>query len=339
MGLFDKTVKCQKCGKSFTKGLFSGDKLCPDCSWAEFVREQEENSIVSQRSGITQYYKDMPKKFRNLPADIDTIIASRDKMFQKYKLANEMNITVLTKTATNVDKMNDEQLSDFSEKLLRSLVLTQNKMSFALDKFVISHLYDGVAVDMDSVFAVAYTKNIFYNASIKEQPYLCSLFTNDPYFPAIGMTFLPVTSKSFLALEASKNKERVGHLQEVIPKMFRNLTYPVMDMKDMKKLVKQEGKVRGEMDPDLMLALLDGGLHTPFWSIDSAMSDLMPSGIATSIQKANYLSLEDASRWLNLSDKQTLAFWEPYLTEAQNKIDALDEDIRVYVQDYISLFS
>lgn len=332
MGFFEKTVNCAKCGKPFKKGFLSSDKLCEDCSWLELVENMKASGITRQKAGITQYYKDMPKKFRTMPADADTMLQARDQIFRKYQMDYEMNISVIRNAALKAGEWSDEEKTDFAFKVLNSVVNTQNKMSFMLNKFVISHLYDGVAVDADSVFAIALTKNIFFNAKISEQPYLCALFTNDPYFPVIGMTFLPMTSKGFLALERTKNKERVANLQELLPKIFTNLTYPVMDMKDMKKLVKQEGKVRGSMDPAFMIELLDKGISIPFWSIDSAMPDHMPSGIAMSIQNYGYISTEDVFRWLGLNDPMLRMYWKPYFNEASKRLESVQEELLEYIQ-------
>lgn len=332
MGFFEKTVTCAKCGKPFKKGVLSSGKLCEDCSWLELVGEMKASGIASQKAGITQYYKDMPKKFRTMPADADTILQARNKIFQKYQMDHEMNISVIRNASLKAAEWSDEEKKDFALKVMNSVVNTQNKMSFMLNRFVISHLYDGVAVDADSVFAIALTKNIFFKAKASEQPYLCALFTNDPYFPVIGMTFLPMTSKSFLALERTKNKERVSSLQELLPKIFPNLTYSVMDMKDMKKLVKQEGKVRGSMDPALMTELLDKGVSVPFWNIDSVMPDNMPSGIAMSIQNYGYISIEDVFRWLGLTDPVLRRHWQPYFNEAYRRSEAIQEELLEYIR-------
>ena len=164
MGFFEKTVNCAKCGKPFRKGFLSSDKLCEDCSWLELVGTMKASSIITQKAGITQYYKDMPKKFRTMPADTDTMLQARDQIFRKYQMNYEMNISLLRNAALKAGDWSDEEKIDFSVKVLNSVVNTQNKMSFRLNRFVISHLYDGVAVDADSVFAIALTKNIFFNA-------------------------------------------------------------------------------------------------------------------------------------------------------------------------------
>lgn len=339
MGLFDKTATCSKCGKPFTKGMLSSDKLCPDCSWVEFVREQQANSITRQREGITQYYKDMPKKFRTPPADIDTILASRNQMLQKYRRNDVMNISLLRNALLTFPEWDHAQMVNFAARVLNALVNTQNNMSFVLHKFVLSHLYDGVAVDADSVFAIAITKNLWFETNITEEPYLCALFTNDPYFPAIGMTFLPVTTKGFLAFESTKNKERVANLQQVLPMLFPNLTYPVMDMKEMKKLVKQEGMVRGSMNFELMVNLLDNGLSSPFWAIKELMPETLPSGIAMSIQNYGYITTEDVFTWLNLNDKTIRSYWAPCFNEASQMIEQMNAELLEYIQSNSALFA
>lgn len=331
MGLFSKQSQCIKCGKPFTKGFLSSDKLCDDCSFIEFINNQQIAAVESQKVGITQYYKDMPKKFQTMPADIETILQSRNKIFQKYQKDYQMNISLLRDASIKAYEWSDEEKINFTTKILSSVINTQNKMSFMLKRFVISHLYDGVAVDADSVFAIAITKNIFFDAKITEEPYLCALFTNDPYFPVIGMTFLPTTSRSFLALERTKNKERVGHLQEILPKIFPNLTYPIMSMKDMKKLVKQEDSVRGNMNPALMIALLDKGVSIPFWNIDSLMQDFMPSGISMAIQNYGYISINDVFTWLNLEDPAICEYWKPYFNAASNNAEVIPDDLLEYV--------
>ena len=181
MGIFEKTVNCAKCGKPFRKGVLSSGRLCEDCSWLELVGEMKASGIASQKAGITQYYKDMPKKFRTMPADADTMLQARDQIFRKYQMDYEMNISVIRNAALKAGEWSDEEKTDFALKVLNSVVNTQNKMSFVLNKFVISHLYDGVAVDADSVYAIALTKNPFYKANVAEQPYMCALFADDQF--------------------------------------------------------------------------------------------------------------------------------------------------------------
>lgn len=95
---------------------------------------------------------------------------------------------------------------------------------------------------MEDVFAVGLTSNCqFHEGGV--DTILCVLFTNDPYIP-VAPVFLK-ENWNYLKWEKAKKRKFVTEFFEFI---CPNLTYPVQELKSLKKLIKSEENVKGNIE-------------------------------------------------------------------------------------------
>lgn len=316
MGLLSgKTVNCLKCGAEFTRGLLSSETLCEECRWENTKEQTRVLSIQLQKQGIQEYYKNMPKPFNKMPADIETIMAYRDSILEKYRRSDVVTADDFMNAYASADSWDDDECMNFTRRVCNSILFTHKRMSFAEGKFIVSHEYDGVVVDFDEVFAVAVVKGLKGYTKELDGAYMCAMFTNNPFFPAIALAFCPQVKKGFFSTQAKMEAEAIQMLGKAFNTWCCNLTYPVMSLKEFKNLIKQEGAVRGNMSIQMMNALLSrADCGSPFWGIDSTMPETIPFGISHAMADYGYLSAGDLHDNLMI-DKKSEKFWMYYISK------------------------
>ena len=159
MGLFkNKTVKCAKCGKEFEKGAFSGAKLCVECRMSELKDKQDSFSRELAEKAFAEYYKNLPKKFQKMPADVSVMIADRDRILEKYRSDDIVTAEEFMEAYANTEVWDDDKCMEFVRRVRKALMITNNRGSFIQGGFIVSHEYDGIVADFDEVFCVALVK-------------------------------------------------------------------------------------------------------------------------------------------------------------------------------------
>jgi hypothetical protein len=108
--------------------------------------------------------------------------------------------------------------------------------------------FDKMIVDAQDVFAVGYTGTTKYEAAGSEV-LMCAFFTNDQYVPVFSMIY--VGKLGFF--ELSKSKSGRAAIENAFSVICPNLTYPVQDLKNLKKQIKADGNVKGNIDLKFML--------------------------------------------------------------------------------------
>ena len=318
MGLFSgKAAICQKCGKEFTKGLLSGEKLCAECAKAEANTRMVQESIKTRQEGIKRYYEWMPKGYKKLPADISDIIASRTRILQKYMLPDVLTDNDIEEAMRNTAAWTDEQKTNFMMRAKNALVPSMMYVSFT-NNLIMPNEFPGVVVDTDDVFAVCISENTSIAKETLTLGYTCCLFTNDPYFPVTGLNIVPVGDS--LWEMAFSHKKRTDPLETVlafITPMFRNLTYPIMTYKDFKKTMKNETQIRGNINPDLMKLLIkDVSLPSNIFSASLFKQASMERAMGFYIKNFGYRRYEDIFDLL-FFDKTIGKVWSYYAEKCE----------------------
>lgn len=110
--------------------------------------------------------------------------------------------------------------------------------------------FDGVIVDVDSVYAAAYricySKGVWKKRSDKFAYWI--LFTNDEYVPVLPMVCIQKYTPTELLFHKEKND-----LKPVVEKLFHNLKYPICPMEQLEKMVEKDYSVRGKATKDFVL--------------------------------------------------------------------------------------
>lgn len=313
MGLFTKKVNCAKCGAEFEKGMLSDAKLCPRCTL-----EETENNILAKNTqaflqGFEKYYKEMPAKFKNANVDLRAALQSRDQIIRKYA-DDPFKDEEIDEAAANYDQMSDDECKVFAARL-RSALLYNQGFSTLSNYFILSHAYPGLILDFDSVFAAAYKpiNNFMINTNAKEQAYEFCFFTNDPFVPALGITIVIGSTLGLFSLGSDK-RNREDSAKSMLTALCPNLTYPVVNIKDLKKQVKSEGTVKGNIAPDFMAALIDlAEKEKGFFSDISGVQRELYVGMEILMSRNGFFTTEEASDSIKtMFDKNALKFWKPY---------------------------
>ena len=249
MGLFSKkTYVCEKCGKEFqTRMKVCGNVLCDACLDAELdVREKLEEAV----QGYVDYYEDVFYKSYSLD-ELKKIIAHRDNLLAKFKNNAGISRAELANASDNYKNLTDDQAAEVLKKVANSALSSTLGAAYS-GRFFCSTDYSKMIVDAADVFAVGYTSDSRFNSDL-EEAILCVVFTNDPYVPVFPMVY--IGKKGLLEFKKSK-KGREG-VEALFSAMCPNLKYPVCDIKQLKKQMKQEGEVKGRLDDKFMLEQLD----------------------------------------------------------------------------------
>lgn len=313
MGLFSKTVTCAKCGAEFEKGFLSGGTLCPKCSLEETENKVLAGNAQAFRQGFEKYYKALPGKLKSQSVDIQAAIQNTERIIRKYAELSAFNQELMKKAACDYDKMNDNDCKLFTT-IFRCSVLINQGFSTMHTSFILSHGYPGVILDFDQVFAAAYkpVTSALFNTTSKEETYAFYYFTNDPFVPGLGMTTVIGSTLGMFSFGSDK-RNREESINKILASTCRNLTYPVQNIKDLKKQVKSEGTVKGSIPPDLMMALIEQAEKNRgvFDDTSETERELYP-GMEVLINRNGFMTSEEAAVNIGAMDRDARNFWKPY---------------------------
>ncbi|MCC8152673.1 MAG: hypothetical protein LIO96_14860 [Lachnospiraceae bacterium] len=138
---------------------------------------------------------------------------------------------------------NDENADNEIRQLADATVLTCRGMALTR-RFFVSLKYDGIVVDTEDVFAVAYGTAYNQKPDIAEEKLVCAIFTNDPAVPVLPMHL--TVEKRFV--EFMKSKEGRTAVEVLFTKLCPYLTYPVQDLKNLDKQIKRTKAVEGNIE-------------------------------------------------------------------------------------------
>ena len=239
MGLFSKkTLICEKCGKEFQARITIGRHLCKECDdkyWKLYADVQGYNEYAMKMSWES-YTEEQLKEIQQ----------HRNKILEKYDLSESIgnvrkNLKGKSARAWEELLSKDEGLQAVLE--IFSTQVSEGYGSAMSTKFFSLTDFKRTVVDMEDVFAVGLTSNCqFHEGDV--DTILCVLFTNYPYIP-VAPTFFQGKLKLF---ELGKSKKTRKHVTELFELICPNLTYPVQELKSLKKQIKSEENVKGNID-------------------------------------------------------------------------------------------
>lgn len=242
MGLFSKkTLVCEKCGKEYTARITTGKHICDECQ-----------RIAAQKAASVQGYVEYRKKISPQPYSeemFDDIINHRTKILEKYRMTQGISQAELRAASDNYRKLTDEQAADILSRIANSSISATIGAAYS-GYFFVPTGFDETIVDAEDVFAVGYTTDHkLKTQGAKSEVILCAVFTNDPYIPVFPMIY---TGKLGF-FEIMKSKSGRKGVSATFELMCPNLTYPVQDLKALKKQIKADDSVNGQIDKKFML--------------------------------------------------------------------------------------
>lgn len=301
MGLFSKKdYVCEKCGKAFSKRINLNGNLCDDC-WNQ--EENEKRMLQESIRGYINYYSDV--FFKSYTSDeMRKIIDHRDEILSKYQNSNGISRADLRNASDNYKKLTDDQAAEVLLRVSTSSVSSTMGAAYSGYFFVPTH-YEGMIVDAEDVFAVGYTSDYKLQAGTSEV-ILCAVFTNDPYVPVFPMIYVGKTG----FFELTKSKKGRASVSALFEAMCPNLTYQVGDLKQLKKQIKQEGMVKGNLDIKFVLdQISNASVSSGLFDTKKMHSELL-SGSATMLDRIGYIQESEVNEILKMDKMFNRNYWE-----------------------------
>ena len=297
MGLFSKkTVKCERCGKEYQVRITRGVHICDECLHRLELKKDNVSGYVEYafEMGWLSYTEEQ----------LDQIAVHRDAILEKYRRHNGISRKDLISASDNYKMLSDEEAADTLYRVANSSITSTMGAAYTADFFVPTD-YDKTIVDSEDVFAVGYTNDINFQIDGQEV-ILCAVFTNDPYIPVFPMVYLGKLG-SFEMMKSKKGRQGVNDLFESI---CPNLTYPVQDLKHLKKQLKSEGNVKGNIDIKCMLDIIaDASSSFGIFDTSKLHCNLYPSA-AEMLDKYGYIQEEEINQILHMDKMFNRRFWD-----------------------------
>lgn len=301
MGLFSKkTIICEKCGKEFsTRSIFSSN-LCDDCT------QREVNELLNLE-GYKNYALEM--RWDNYSDEqLTEIEKHRNSILNKYSAKGVISRDEIMYAADKCATLSDEQAESVIRRIGQCTVNVTTGAAYT-NNFFVPLLYERVIVDANDVFAVGlssvYAKEL--REGLFDETILCSVFTNDPYIPVFPLVFV---GKGKLFSLSMKSKEGRQQLKEILEEMCPNLQYPVEDIKQLKKTIKDDGYIKGNIDPQFMKEKLrEASVNSGFFDKKKLKSD-MSSRTAELLDEYGYIQDNEINNLLKLDKRKNREFWE-----------------------------
>lgn len=271
MGLFSKKdYVCEKCGKTFQKRINLNGNLCDECFDQDYIQRQ---ALEQSVKGYIDYGKKyLSKTYTN--DEMQAIIEHRARIMEANHNEDGVTRELLMYAGENYKSLTDEEAVQILGRAGMASINSVLGCAYTAG-FLVPLDYDGVVVNADDVFAMGYVKDYKHSGGNVET-ILCAIFTNDPYIPVIPMFYQAKTG----LFEFGKSKKARGTIEQAFSFFFQNLTYPIGELKQLKKQIKQEGMVRGNIEMKYMLDRIEDanivtGLFKPDKMVNTAGEETM----------------------------------------------------------------
>ncbi len=314
MGIFSKkTCKCSRCGKEYEARMDFG--LCPDC----------ESTLNLKRDYVEGYLKCLGEEDAS-EERMDEIAAHKKAICRKYQLEPGISSRDMIEAATMFKRMSQEQIGYIVNEICKRYAFNLDPDVMTLD-FLLPEIYPNTIVDFDDVFAVCYDSDkVVYDAYGRggAERFLCVLYTNDPYLPIVPFALCD-TFGGF----QFKSKRGRNFIENQFSIVCKHLTYPVQTIGSLKKQLKMEKTVRGNIGYDKMMeSLKDASLGMNQYNA-AKMERKGKNGYTQGARIANemgYFLSSEVDAMLSLDMRGNRKFWEPLLD--QGIAYALEERMR-----------
>ncbi len=254
MGILSKkTIKCEKCGKEYQARITFGIHLCDECFEKEEAEEKRRASEIEAKKEEVRGYVDYAKKIDREPyslEQLEQIVLHRNEVLEKYRQTSGISRAELRAAAENYKTLTDDEAREILIRARSSSLPYSLGASYAQGCFIPSR-FSKIVIDAEDVFAIGFTSEGRY-ADGKNEVIISVLFTNDPYLPAFPILFVGKLG----LLEVFKSKSGRESVATILESMCHNLTYEPQDIKALKKKIKAEKAVKGNIELKEMLNII-----------------------------------------------------------------------------------
>lgn len=300
MGLFSKkTYVCEQCGKEYERRINLLGNLCNEC-WDQ--QEKEKKELEKAIKGYKEYHEALFYKSITME-NMRKILDHREELMEKYANSNEISEEELYLAGKNYKKLTDEEATNIVVRALKSSVKEEYGAGFTTKFFALTE-YESVLIDAKDVFAVAYMTDCRAQSNSGEV-LLCIVFTNDPYVPVFPMIY--VVKKGMF--EFSKSKEGRNAIASLMESQCPNLTYPVGDVHDLKKIIKQDGCVKGKLELKFMQDQISNALAgIGIFDSRNMRARFLPNTLNT-LKHMGYIPEMEINSLLKMEEKSCQKYW------------------------------
>ena len=297
MGLFSKkTIVCERCGKEYEARITFGVHICDECLSRE---EAKKENVI----GYVDYARKMNWNSYT-EEQLDQIAAHRDQILEKYRMTEGISREELQNASDNYKKLTDDEAADVLTRMANSTVSATMGAAYT-GYFFVPVAFEKTIIDAEDIFAVGYTSDFRFQGNGKEV-ILCAVFTNDPYIPVFPMIYLGKLG-FFEIMKSKKGRQGVNILFETT---CPNLTYPVQDLKKLKKQIKADGSVKGNIDQKFMLdKISDASASSGIFNTENMHSDLSPSSAAM-LDEYGYIQEQQINKILKMDKMFNGSYWK-----------------------------
>jgi hypothetical protein len=302
--LSKKTVVCERCGKEFQTRITLLGNICKEC----LDREMEKQDNVR---GYVEYAAKMSWDSYS-EEQLDTIAVHRDAILEKYRMTKGISRADLTVASNNYTTLTDDEAADVLMRVANSSVSVTAGAAYS-GYFFVPTSFEKVIVDAEDVFAVGYTSDYTFLDS-KNEVILCAVFTNDLYIPVFPMIYIGKLG-FFEIMKSKKGRQGVEGLFEL---MCPNLTYPVQELKQLKKQIKADGSVRGNIDQKFMLdKIFDASTSSGIFNPKKMRGDLYPSS-AEMLDAYGYIQDTQIIQIMKMDKMFNRRYWKKQIKKPAN---------------------
>lgn len=305
MGLFSKkTYICEDCGCEFESRIDRAAKICDNC-------KPNFKLLKKDISGYLDFLFDTDSEVEYSRTDMVGIKKHRDSVIEKYKPIAPLTPEFLTNAAHNYKNMSEEEIKDVMNRVSTGAWLTLGDGAGLISKLIFPFRYDGVFIDTDDVFAVAFRSD----GRIANDGYLllsCAFFTNDPSMPVFNIVLGGI--KYGLIHKDMSDLETIAHGVTV---MCPNLTYPFLSMGDLEKQIDSEGGVRGKISiEDMKRYFKQSSNNSGVFDYKTYEIYSQPEKRSAELLKSmGYMELDMVKRYLKTDKLFGKTFWGEKLVE------------------------
>lgn len=294
MGLFSKkSYICKQCGKEYEARIDLGGGLCSEC--LAKLREME-----NATSGYDSYAKTMGITYGM--DELKAALLHRDGILEKYRITDGMTKEDLKVAGDNYKKLSEDEAVSIYKKARHQTVYDLIGAYFG-SGFIGLTSYEGTVVDVKDVFAVAYTSVRLYKDTAMET-ILSAVFTNDPYIPVFG-----VITSGELGWFSMKSKSGRDFVDAFFSWICPNLEYPVMGLKKLKKIIKEEG-CKGNIGAEDMLKYISDASSNMGVFKAKSMPDSISEADLDRLYSYGYVPDSDIKKLLKMDKIFAGSFWE-----------------------------
>lgn len=305
MGLFSKkTIVCERCGNEFKIRFAMGVHICDECLTEEAKKRENVQGYVDYANAMVWGPYSAEK--------LDEITNHRDKILEKYRMKDGISRAELQEASDNYKKLSDEQAAQVLMKVANSSITSTIGAAYT-GGFFAPTKFERTIVDAEDVFAVGYTTDYQIQAGTAEV-ILCAVFTNDPYLPVFPMIYLGEVG-FFEIMKSKKGRQGVNVLFEL---MCPNLTYPVQDLKKLKKQIKSEEVVKGNIERKFMIEKISDTSRSYGIFNSQKLYSTLPIETEEMLDAYGYIHKEQIDQIMKMDKTSNRRYWKKQIKRLAN---------------------